>query len=146
MENYDPNDFNPYENPENKQPDDFFPYGQIPVRRMNPVNYFETAAWILGIAGIVSCLTFYGAYICGALAAMFALLSRGGQMTMSPKAKRGFVLGILAIVLTTVLFIAAFYIAIDMYGSIEGILREYCEIYGYEFEELFGEMFTQYQQ
>lgn len=143
MENYNPNDFNPYGNLQDKQPQDFSPYGQSPIRRRQPVNHFETAAWIFGISSILSCLTFYGAYLFGALAMLFALLSRGGQMTMSRKSKRGFVLGITAIILTTILFTAAFYFALQTYGSLEGILQEYCNIAGYDFEEIFGEIFTQ---
>lgn len=137
MDNYNPNQFNPYQNPHG-----FSPHGE-PVRSQAPVNYFETAAWVLGIAGLVSCLSFYGAYICGALAIMFALLSRGGQITMTNKARRGLLLGATAIILTTIIFIVTFYIAIEMFGSLEGIVREYCEIYGYDFEEIFGKLFAQ---
>lgn len=143
MENYNPNDFNPYENPENRKPHNIYPYGQQPVHRIQSVNFFEMAAWASGIAGILSCMTVYGAYILGALAIIFALLSRGGQMHMSTKAKRGLMLGILAIVLTTILFIVAFHFALQEFGSIEGIMREFCDMYGYDFEEMFGDMFAQ---
>ena len=132
MENYNPNDFNPYR-----------PYGQSPVRQVRPINLFETAAWAVGIASVLSCLTFYGAYILGSLAILFALLSRGGQMQMSTKAKRGMLLGIAAILLTTIIFTVSFIIALDQFGSIEGILREFCNMYGYDFEEMFGELFRE---
>lgn len=143
MENFNPNEFNPYENPENKHSDHFSPYGHPPIRMIKPANTFETAAWILAIASILSCLTFYGAYIFGALAILFALLSRGGQMMLSQKSKRSLLLGITAIVLTTVIFVAAFYIMLEEFGSIEGIVREYCRLTGYDFETYFGDMFTQ---
>ena len=121
--------FNPYESPK----------FQYPPRK--PVNFFETASWILAIAAVLSCTCFYGSYILGALAIVFALLSRGGQMKMSPRAKLGLILGIFAIILTTVVTVGAVYIAMEEYGSIENLLREYCNMYGLDFEELYGEMF-----
>ena len=135
--------FNPYENPEQKRPDHFSPYGQPPFHTIKSANTFETVAWITAIAGILSCLTFYGAYILGALAILFALLSRGSQMTLTPKAKRSLLLGITAIILTTVIFGVAFYLMLEEFGSIEGIVREYCRLTGYDFETYFGDMFSQ---
>lgn len=105
------------------------------------VNFFEAASWALAIAAVFSCLFFYVSYILGALAIVFALLSRGAQMKMSPKAKLGLAIGIFAIILTTVLTVGAVYIAIEEYGSIENILREYCNMYGLNFEEMYGDMF-----
>lgn len=136
--------FNPYTNPqEGGNQNNFNPYEQQQFRPYpkTPVNFFETASWVLAIGAILSCTCFYGSYILGALAIVFALLSRGGQMKLSPKAKLGLILGIFAIILTTVVTIGAFYIAIEEFGSIENILREYCNMYGYDFEELYGDMF-----
>ena len=56
---------------------------------------------------------------------------------MSPRAKLGLILGIFATVVT----IGAVSIALEEYGSFENILREYCNMYGYDFEELYGDMF-----
>lgn len=136
--------FNPYTNsPEGNHQNKFNSYEPQQFRPYptKPVNFFETASWVLAIAAVLSCTCFYGSYILGALAIVFALLSRGGQMKMSPKAKLGLILGIFAIILTTVVTIGAIYIAIEEYGSIENILREYCNMYGYDFEELYGDMF-----
>lgn len=119
------------------------PYEMPPLQRqpMRYINLFETASFALGIGAIVSCTCFYGSYIMGALAILFALLSRGGQMKMSSKAKLGLILGIVAIILTTVVTIGAFMFALDQYGSIEGIIREYCELYGYDYEEFMSEFY-----
>jgi len=114
---------------------------QFQHQPFRPVNLFEAASWVLAIAAILSCTCFYGSYILGALAIVFALLSRGGQMKMSPRAKLGLILGIFAIILTTVVTIGAVSIALEEYGSFENILREYCNMYGYDFEELYGDMF-----
>ena len=114
---------------------------QFQYQKRIPLNLFETASWVLAIAAVLSCTCFYGSYILGALAIVFALLSRGGQMKMSPRAKLGLILAIFAIILTTVVTISSVYIALEEYGSFENILREYCNMYGLDFEELYGEMF-----
>lgn len=105
------------------------------------VNYFEIASWAFAVAALFSCLFFYISYICGALAIVFALLSRGGQMNFSKKSKAALFLGIFAIIFTTVMTVSAVYITIQEYGSIENVLREYCNMFGYDFEELYGNMF-----
>lgn len=111
------------------------------IRARKPVNYFEIASWAFAVAALFSCLFFYISYICGALAIVFALLSRGGQMNFSKKSKAALFLGIFAIIFTTVMTVSAVYITIQEYGSIENVLREYCNMFGYDFEELYGNMF-----
>ena len=111
------------------------------IQMRKPVNYFEIASWAFAVAALFSCLFFYISYICGALAIVFALLSRGGQMNFSKKSKAALFLGIFAIVFTTIMTVSAVYITIQEYGSIENVLREYCNMFGYDFEELYGNMF-----
>lgn len=111
------------------------------IQMRKPVNYFEIASWAFAVAALFSCLFFYISYICGALAIVFALLSRGGQMNFSKKSKAALFLGIFAIIFTTVMTVSAVYITIQEYGSIENVLREYCNMFGYDFEELYGNMF-----
>ena len=149
MDNYNPNDFNPYENPEKQQ---HFQNGepspswnQPQARPLPQANYFEMAAWACGIGAIFSCLSIYGPFVLGSLAILFALLSRGGQMTMSKKARQGLLLGTAGMILTIVIFVAAWQFALKEYGSIEGIVRAFCDMYGYDFEELYGELFSQYE-
>jgi len=115
-----------------------------PKPRVITLNLFEAASIFLAIGALISCVFFYGAYVMGALAILFALLSRGGQMKMSSKAKLGLVLGVVAIILSTVLTIGSVYIAVQEFGSIENALREYCNMYGLDFEQEFGPLFQQY--
>ena len=105
------------------------------------VNYFEIASWAFAVAALFSCLFFYISYICAALAIVFALLSRGEQMNFSKKSKGALILGVFAIIFTTVLTVGAVYISIEEFGSLENVLREYCNMYGLDFEELYGNMF-----
>lgn len=136
--------YNPFINsPESEENNNKNSYETPPFqyRPRRPVNFFETSAMILGIGALVCCTCFYGSYIFGALAILFALLSRGGQMKMSSKAKLGLILGIVAIVLSTLVTIAAFAYALSEYGSMEGIIREYCNLYGYDYEEFMSEFY-----
>ena len=127
MENY-----NPYTTP---------PVGENHMLQKTKANGFETAALVCGFISIVTCTCIYGAYLFGALGILFALLSRGGQMKMSSKARLGLILGVIGLVVTTVFNIVAFYIALEQFGSIEGILREYCRMSGLDFEEIYGDLF-----
>lgn len=136
--------YNPFSNsPESEQNNNINPYEtpQFQYRPNRPANFFEAASMFLGTAALVTCTCFYGSYIFGALAILFALLSRGGQMKMSSKAKLGLILGIVAIVLSTLVTVAAFAFALNEYGSMEGIIREYCELYGYDYEEFMSEFY-----
>lgn len=128
------NNFNPYNTPSGAG-------NQTQFKMMTKPNYFELFAFGFSIASLFSCTVFYTAYMFAGLAIMFALLSRGAQMKFSPKAKWSIIIGVAAIVLSTVLFIASFLFLLEEYGSIEGILREGSEMMGIDFEEEFGELF-----
>lgn len=129
--------YNPFENTpegeENKEEQSFNYNFQQPPRVIK-LNVFEAASLALAVGAILSSTFFYVAYILGALAILFALLSRGGQMKLSSKAKAGLILGIIAILLSTILTVGAVYIAIEEFGSIENALREYSQMYGLDFE------------
>ena len=135
--------FNPYTTPpEEGLPNHPQMNGTPPLRRVNiKPNYFELFAFGFAIASIISCTVIYTAYLFGGLAILFALLSRGAQMKFSPKAKKSILLGICGIVLSTVIFVAAFLFLLEEYGSIEGILRAGSETMGIDFEKEFGYLF-----
>ena len=141
--NYNP--FEPIPEQDGSNEEQTFNYNDIPNFQPQPriikLNLFEAASMILAIGALISSLFIYGAYLMGALAILFALLSRGDQMKMSSKAKFGLIVGIIAIVLSTVLTIGSIYIAIEEFGSIENALREYCNMFGLDFEQEFGPLF-----
>lgn len=95
-----------------------------------------SAALALGITSLVSCMILYISIPCGALAIIFALLSKGGEMTMSREAKRAFRLGALGIIITAVMYGITLAVIIDTYGSLEAYLRVYLQDYGMTLEEL----------
>lgn len=92
-------------------------------------NNFATASMILGIAGLATGCCVYTSIICGALAVMFALLSRGGERTMSVRSKAGLALGITGIVCGILMIVAAFVVVIVQYGSFENYMDHYMDLY-----------------
>ena len=145
--NYNPYDNsndsnNAYNNNSNQEPR-LNPYGIPPYKYplYQRGNAMETAAMVLGASSIIMCNCLYLAIPFGGLAILFALLSRGGRMSMTARARNGLILGIIGIIVTIAFYAYAFYIAIQDAGSLEALLRETCEMMGYDFETLFGEYF-----
>lgn len=99
-----------------------------------------TASLILGIAGLATACCFYPGIICGALAIIFAILSRGGGMTIPNKARVGLGLGIAAIALLAMLFAMVLLVAIIESGGIEAFIREYRQMY----QEIYNTYYNNY--
>lgn len=95
-----------------------------PVYEDKRSNGFATASFVLGIIGIATGCCVYTGIICGALAIIFAILSRGGEMTMSHKAKIGLILGIVGIVFGIIMFVIAIATVILQYGGFENYMNE----------------------
>jgi hypothetical protein len=95
-----------------------------------------TAAKVLGIISIVTCTNLFISVVCGALAIMFALLSKGGELTMSKRAKVGLGLGIAGLVITVILYAISIATILHTYGSLEAYLRAYLQDYGMSLDDL----------
>lgn len=93
---------------------------------------FETAALFLGGIAIATSCCIYSAIFCGALSIMFALLSRGGEMTLSYRGKTGLWLGIIGIVVTVIFYAYSFYSAIHYYGGIDEMMQAFYSMSGLE--------------
>jgi len=100
----------------------------------------EVAALVLSIIAIASCSCIYVSIICGSLAMIFALLSKGGATSMSSMAMTSFWIAFAAVVIT--LIIGSFAAMLHEYGSIEGILKEYQNLTGIDYNELLKQMNT----
>ena len=96
----------------------------------------EAASLILGSIALLSCTCLYLAVPCGALAVIFATLSRGGMMSYTSKAQIGMILGIIALIATIVLYASVLGYAIHQYGSIDGFLKAYSDMQGMDHNEL----------
>lgn len=100
----------------------------------------ETAALALGIISLTTCSCLYVSIVCGALAILFALLSRGGENTMSSHAKLGLILGIAGLVATAIMYGFALFYAITEFGSLEGFLQYSYDLYGLDYDELLNQL------
>ena len=103
----------------------------------------ETAAFVLGIISLATCVCIYTSVVCGALAIMFALLSKGGATSMSNRARYALILGLIGLIATIIMYTTTFVYTIHTYGSIENLLKEYCNLTGMDFNELYGNLFAQ---
>ena len=89
---------------------------------------FATASFIMGVIGIATGCCIYTGIICGALAIMFALLSKGGEHTIHPRGKLGLTLGIVRIALGILIFVIMLAVTISSFGSFESFWYEYKDI------------------
>lgn len=87
-----------------------------------------TAAVVLSVIAVSTICCVYVSFICGILGIIFALLSKGGETTMSPNARTALNVSITAVVLTVMLLIGSFITLILQYGSIEEFWRVYMEM------------------
>lgn len=86
-----------------------------------------TAAIVLGIIGVTTPYFVYTSLICGSLAIIFGLLSKGGELTTDTRGKIGIILGIISLILLTLVMIAAFSYLISEFGGWENLLDYYSE-------------------
>lgn len=116
---------------------DYNSYNHSTKSQTNP---YEKFAFLFGIISILMCSIIYVSFVTGSMAILFAILSKGGNIKFSKKARLGFIFGILGLALTIIFYTIAFKIALEEYGSFEGILREACEMIGYDFESLYSDL------
>lgn len=88
----------------------------------------ESLSFFLGIMAISGIVLGTPALIGGSLAIVFALLSRGGEMTMSPRSMAGMTLGIISLSIVLLLFILEFCMLLSYYGGISNIPLDYEQI------------------
>lgn len=73
---------------------------------------FATAGFVLGLIAALTPYFVFTSLICGPLAIIFGLLSKGGEMTMDTKGKVAVILGIIGLVLTVLIMLVAFRVVI----------------------------------
>lgn len=87
---------------------------------------FATAGFVLGLIAALTPYFVFTSLICGPLAIIFGLLSKGREMTMDTKGKVAVILGIIGLVLTVLIMLVAFRVVIlDEFGGFENFLKYY---------------------
>ena len=95
----------------------------------------ENAALLLGVIGAATFCLVYPALICGSLAIVFALLSRGGERTLTSRAKIALILGAIALGIVLAMIIYTFAIA-----ELENMARQVYGTLGIDFDTLMNSL------
>lgn len=104
----------------------YTPYQQMPTDKRS--QSMTTAAIILSTIAMSTVCCIYISFVCGILGIIFALLSKGGELTMSHNAKTALSISILAITLTVCLTAGSFILMLEQYGSIDAFWNAYMEM------------------
>jgi hypothetical protein len=87
-----------------------------------------TAAVVLSVIAVSTICCIYVSFLCGILGIIFALLSKGGESTMSPNARTALIVSVFAVVMTVLLLAASVFTLILQYGSLEAFWNVYMEM------------------
>lgn len=104
--------------------DNHFLYQQNPRRSQK----YESLSFFLGILSVTGICLGYPALIGGSLAIVFALLSRGGTMSMTPRATFSMILGIISLTLVILIITGTILLLISYYGGLRNIPLDYEQI------------------
>lgn len=107
-------------------------YQEYPPNQKPTLNVFAVFARSLGIFSIFCAVfsIFAGAFICGGLAIILAILSKGTDSKMEKNAKLGFVTGIIGVTMQVSV------LAVSVYNII--YVPEYREQFNSLYEEIYG--------
>lgn len=81
------------------------------------------ASLVMGILSLTASCCIYAAIPFGALAIIFALLSRGGERKLDTKGITGLTLGIMGLIATIVIFTFMFIYSVNYYGGLDKFLE-----------------------
>lgn len=101
---------------------------QNPPRR----NPMATASVVFGILALLSCLIIYVSVPCGAMAVIFAILSRTDR-PMPQKSKVGLICGICGMISTVIITISSFYYVLSD-STMRTFLEQYYQMYTGDFD------------
>ena len=96
----------------------------------------EQASLAFGFFGLSLFCLVYPPLVCGSLAIMFALLSRGGTNTMTPRARTGLLLGSFALGIVLLMLVYTLVFAETYYGGLDNMMREFYNGLGIDYDML----------
>lgn len=88
-----------------------------------------TAALVLGIVSLVTIFSIVTPYVCGSLAIILGLLSRGGETTVDGRGKAGIITGTIALCLITLILVI-----LGAFGSENNAVNSFEREFRMEFE------------
>lgn len=101
----------------------------------------ENTALLLGVIAVATICLVYPTLICGSLAIVFALLSRGGERTLTARAKTGLTLGSIGLGIILLMIVYTLIIAEVYYGGLLNMAREVYGSMGIDFDALMNSMY-----
>ena len=93
-----------------------------------PQDTMMTVAIVLSVIAIATTCCIYASLICGSLAIILALLSRGDKKKLTPQGKLAVMTASAAIVIAVVATVILFAVTIREYGSLENFLKAYSDL------------------
>lgn len=96
----------------------------------------ETTSFIFGILAVTTICLVYPTFIFGSLSIVFALLSRGGEMTLTPKARTGLLLGSVGLGIIILMFFYTIIVANVYFGGIDEMMRELYQSIGLDYDAM----------
>lgn len=120
---------------------DYHSYNQNPQESIRRSKRMENAALLLGVIAVATICLVYPALICGSLAIVFALLSRGGERTLTARAKTGLTLGSIGLGIILLMIVYTLIIAEVYYGGLLNMAREVYGSMGIDFDALMNSMY-----
>lgn len=145
MDFYNNNNQNQHNNPYpgNQPYNSSFPNqpGYVPPRK-SPADGMITAAMVLGIAAIVSAvmMTVYFPFVLGGISIIMALLSKGHEPKMVPKAKIGIICSIIGLVLNVTIIVGSIYTVFSNEAAYQQFDQMYEYFYGESFSDTYEEL------
>ncbi len=121
------NNGNPYNNPYG---------GRNPYPRKPKGDSLATAALVMGVVALCSCITVYLPFIFGGIGITLAILSKGSAPKMLGKAKAGLLCAVAGFSLTAMLVAASFYMVFTVPEVMDEVNKVYEQTYGVSFEEM----------
>lgn len=110
-------------------------YGQ-PQQNNRRSQKMETTSFIFGILAVTMICLVYPTFIFGSLSIVFALLSRGGEMTLTPKARTGLLLGSVGLGIIILMFVYTIVVANVYFGGIDEMMREMYQSIGLDYDAI----------
>lgn len=93
-----------------------------------PQDAMTTAAIVLSVIAIATTCCIYASLVCGSLAIILALLSRGDKKKLTPQGKLAVMTASAAIVIAVVATVILFAVTIREYGSLENFMKAYSDL------------------
>ncbi len=106
-------------------------------------NPMATAAVVLGVISLITCLVFYISVPCGAMAVLLAILSRG-RNPMPGKGKTGLVCGLIGMILSVVITLSSVWVVLSnaqMRAYMESYMQYYLGDASFDLDRELGRMF-----